>query len=157
MNQNYPPTRALGKQSAPLYLCMVETDKKIILFDGVCNLCNGAIQYVIKRDKKDVFRYAALQSEIGQKLTAERGINTQKVDSIILVVPGEAYFVKSDAAFEIAKHFGGFWIVFQVFKWMPTSLRNIVYDFVARNRYRWFGQKDQCMIPTPELQAKFLG
>jgi len=140
-----------------MYLCVVEDNKKIILFDGVCNLCNGAVQFVIKRDKKDMFRYAALQSEIGEKLVKERGIDTAKMDSIILVDPGVAYYTKSDAALEIAKGFGGLWFLFQVFKWIPTSLRNFIYDIVARNRYRWFGKKDQCMIPTPELQAKFLG
>ena len=135
----------------------MEEGKKIILFDGVCNLCNGVIQFIIKRDKKDVFRYAALQSELGKQLTEERGINTSKVDSFVLIEPGVAYFVKSDAALEIAKDFGGIWKLFQLFQWIPTSFRNVVYDFVARNRYRWFGRKDQCMIPTPELQAKFLG
>jgi len=135
----------------------VEEGKKIILFDGVCNLCNGAIQFVIKRDQKDIFRYAALQSEIGQKMIAERGIDTSKTDSIILVEPGVAYFVKSEAALEITKEFGGLWPLFQVFKWAPSSFRDIVYDFIARNRYKWFGRKDQCMTPTPELQAKFLG
>lgn len=131
--------------------------EKIILFDGVCNLCNGAIQFVIKRDKKDVFRYAALQSEIGRQMIAERGIDTSKTDSIILVEPGVAYFTKSEAALEIAKEFGGLWPLLQVFSWMPASIRNIVYDFIAKHRYKWFGRKDQCMIPTPELQAKFLG
>ncbi|WP_343486240.1 thiol-disulfide oxidoreductase DCC family protein [Allomuricauda sp. d1] len=131
--------------------------KKIILFDGVCNLCNGAIQFVIKRDKKDVFRYAALQSDIGEQLIREHQIDTSKVDSIILIEPGMAYYVKSDAALEIANEFGGLWKALQVFKWIPKSFRNIIYDFVAKNRYKWFGRKDQCMIPTPELQAKFLG
>jgi len=135
----------------------VEEGKKIILFDGVCNLCNGAIQFVIKRDKKDVFRYAPLQSEIGQQMISERGIDTFKTDSIILVEPGVAYYTKSEAALEIASEFGGLWPLFQIFKWMPASLRDMVYDFVARNRYTWFGKKNQCMIPTPELQAKFLG
>ena len=139
-----------------MYLCVVEEGKKIILFDGVCNLCNGVIQFIIKRDKKDVFRYAALQSELGQQLTKERGIDTSKVDSFVLIEPGVAYFVKSDAALEIAKDFGGIWKLFQLFQWISTSFRNVVYDFVARNRYKWFGRKDQCMIPTPELQAKFL-
>ena len=136
---------------------MVEEGKKIILFDGVCNLCNGAIQFVIKRDKKDVFRYAALQSGIGQQMISERGIDTSITDSIILVEPGVAYYTKSEAALEIAREFGGLWPLFQIFKWMPATLRDLVYDFVARNRYSWFGKKDQCMIPTPELQAKFLG
>ena len=135
----------------------MEKGKKIILFDGVCNLCNSAIQFIIKRDRKDIFRYAALQSELGQQLTKERGIDTQLVDSMILIEPGVAYFVKSDAALEISKEFGGLWSILQVFSWFPSALRNPIYDLVARNRYKWFGKKDQCMIPTPELQAKFLG
>lgn len=135
----------------------MEKGKKIILFDGVCNLCNSAIQFIIKRDRKDIFRYAALQSELGQQLTKERGIDTQLVDSMILIEPGVAYFVKSEAALEISKEFGGLWGILQVFSWLPSALRNPIYDFVARNRYKWFGKKDQCMIPTPELQAKFLG
>ena len=135
----------------------MEDNKKIILFDGVCNLCNGAVQYVIKRDKKDVFRYAALQSAIGEKLIEERGIDTSKLDSIILVDPGVAYYTKSDAALEIGRDFGGLWKALALFTWIPRTFRDAIYDFVARNRYRWFGKKDACMIPTPELQAKFLG
>ena len=134
----------------------MEHTKKLILFDGVCNLCNRAVQYIIKRDKNDEFRYASLQSEIGQKLVAERQIDTSEVDSIILIDPGVAYYVKSDAAIEIAKAIGGYWTVFTVFQWVPTRLLNIVYDLVARYRYRWFGKMDQCMIPTPELKSKFL-
>jgi len=130
--------------------------KKIILFDGVCNLCNRSVQYIIKRDKNDAFRFAALQSEIGEKLVSDRQIDTSKVDSIILIEPGVAYYVKSDAAIEIAKEIGGAWTMFRLFQWVPVSIRNIVYDFVARNRYSWYGKKDQCMIPTPELKAKFL-
>ena len=139
------------------YLCIVEKDKKLILFDGVCNLCNGAIQFIIKRDKTDIFRYAALQSEIGERLIRERGIDTTKVDSIILIEPGVAYFTKSDAALRIGQDFGGLWKTLTIFTWIPRPIRDGIYDFVAKNRYRWFGRKDQCMIPTPELQAKFLG
>ncbi|UJH67417.1 thiol-disulfide oxidoreductase DCC family protein [Allomuricauda sp. SCSIO 65647] len=135
----------------------MKEEKKIILFDGVCNLCNGAIQFIIKRDKKDVFRYAALQSDLGAQLVKERGIDTSTVDSFVLIEPGMAYYIKSDAALEIARSFGGVWKLLQIFKWIPSSFRNVIYDFVARNRYRWFGKKDQCMVPTPELQAKFLG
>jgi len=140
-----------------VYLCTVEKDKKVILFDGICNLCNSSIQFVIKRDRKDVFRYAALQSEIGQELIRERNIDTSKVDSIILIDPGVAFYTKSDAALKIGLSFGGIWTLLNVFNLIPSSLRNIVYDFVAKNRYRWFGRKDACMIPTPELKAKFLG
>ncbi|PWL38822.1 thiol-disulfide oxidoreductase [Flagellimonas aquimarina] len=134
----------------------MEKEKKIILFDGVCNLCNGAIQFVIKRDKKDTFRYAALQSEIGEQLVTERAIDTAKVDSIILIEPGVAYFTKSDAALQISKSFGGSWKLLSIFTWIPKSFRDVVYDLIARNRYKLFGRKDACMIPTPELQAKFL-
>lgn len=136
---------------------MVENGKKIILFDGVCNLCNNSVLFVIKRDKKDLFRYASLQSEVGQQLVRERGIDTSQVDSIILIEPGVAYFTKSDAALEIAQHLGGLWKLSAVFTWIPKSIRDVVYDFVARNRYKWYGKKDACMVPTPELRAKFLG
>jgi predicted DCC family thiol-disulfide oxidoreductase YuxK len=135
---------------------MKEQKQKIILFDGVCNLCNGAVNYVIEHDKKDRFRFAALQSDLGQKLISERHIDTAVVDSIILVEPGIAYYVKSDAAIEIARDIGGIWSVLAVFRWIPVRIRNIVYDFIARNRYKWYGKKDQCMVPTPELKAKFL-
>ena len=102
-----------------MYFCIVKEDKKIILFDGVCNLCNNTVQYVIKKDKNDVFRFASLQSKMGQKLTQERDIDTSKTNSIILINPGTAYYFKSDAALEIAKEFGGIWIVFQLFKVFP--------------------------------------
>lgn len=131
-------------------------DKKIILFDGVCNLCDSFVQYIIKRDKKDVFRFVALQSDLGQQILKYIGIDSAKVDSIILYEPGIAYFYKSSAAIEIAKHLGGFLGLSTVFKIVPTFLRNPIYDYVARNRYKWYGKKDACMIPTPELKAKFL-
>ena len=131
-------------------------NKKIILFDGVCNLCNSSVQFVIKRDKKDIFRYAALQSETGQALVKQRHIDTSKVDSIILIEPGVAYYTKSDAALEIAQDLGGLWKLTAVFTWIPTSIRNSIYNLVAKNRYKWFGKQDACMIPTPELKAKFL-
>ncbi|WP_127136705.1 thiol-disulfide oxidoreductase DCC family protein [Flagellimonas oceanensis] len=131
-------------------------NKKIILFDGVCNLCNSSVQFVIKRDKKDIFRYAALQSETGQELVKQRHIDTSKVDSIILIEPGVAYYTKSDAALEIAQELGGLWKLSTIFTWIPTCIRNSIYDFVAKNRYKWFGKQESCMIPTPELKAKFL-
>ncbi|GMN08942.1 DUF393 domain-containing protein [Croceitalea sp. MTPC9] len=134
----------------------MENDNKIILFDGVCNLCNGVVQFVIKLDKEDTFRFAALQSEVGEKLTAERGIGTSQVDSIILIEPGVAYYTKSDAALQIGKNLKGYRTLSSLLYVFPKGLRNIVYDFIARNRYKWYGKKDACMIPTPELQAKFL-
>jgi|SRR5690554_4088441 len=133
---------------------MIETHK-IILFDGVCNLCNGAINYVIKRDPNNVFKFAALQSEIGQELTAKFKIDGSKVDSIILI-DGDKHYEKSTAALYIAKHLSGAYPLLFGFIIVPKFIRNAVYDYVARNRYKWFGKKDKCMIPTAELKNKFL-
>ncbi|WP_139854670.1 thiol-disulfide oxidoreductase DCC family protein [Aequorivita sinensis] len=133
---------------------MIESHK-IILFDGVCNLCNGAINYVIKRDQKNVFKFAALQSEIGQELTAKFKIDGLKVDSIILI-DGDKHYEKSTAALYIAKHLSGAYPLLFGFIIVPKFIRNAVYDYVARNRYKWFGKKDKCMIPTAELKNKFL-
>lgn len=130
--------------------------KKIILFDGVCNLCNSSVQFVIKRDKNDIFRFASLQSEAGQKLANERGINTSEIDSIILIEPQIAYYTKSDAALIIAKSLSGGWSFLGIFMGLPKGLRDTIYDWVARNRYQWFGKKDQCMIPTEADKGKFL-
>ena len=135
---------------------MEQSGKKIILFDGVCNLCNGAVQFIIKRDGGDRFRFAALQSELGQELCRARHIDTTQIDSIILIDPGIAYYVKSDAALEIARELRGYGWMPLMLGWIPRGVRDAVYDVVARNRYRWFGKKDQCMIPTPELQKRFL-
>ena len=135
---------------------MVEPEKKIVLFDGVCNLCNGAVQFVIRRDRRDRFRFAALQSELGQELCRARHIDTTQVDSIVLIDPGVAYYIKSDAALEIARDLKGYGWMPLMLGWIPRGVRDAVYDLVARNRYRWFGKKDQCMIPTPDLQQKFL-
>ena len=134
----------------------MENSKKIILFDGVCNLCNRSVQFVIKRDKDDVFRFAALQSESGQKLVRERSLDTSTTDSIILIEPGIAYYTKSDAALQIGRQLRGYRTISTVLNLIPSRLRNIVYDFVARNRYKWYGKRDACMLPTPELKAKFL-
>jgi predicted DCC family thiol-disulfide oxidoreductase YuxK len=131
-------------------------NKKIILFDGVCNLCNSAVQFVIQHDKKDVFRFVALQSKLGQEILKHIGINTSNIDSIILYEPGIAYHYKSSAAIQIAKSLGEFWHLGTIFKIIPTAIRNQIYDYVAKNRYKWYGKKESCMIPTPELKAKFL-
>ena len=134
----------------------IPNNKKIILFDGVCNLCNDSVQFIIERDKSDVFRFASLQSEVGQKLTTERGIDQEAMDSIILIEPGIAYYEKSTAALEISKHLTGGYSMLRYFSFLPEGFRNGVYDIIAKNRYKWFGKKDECMIPNPELKAKFL-
>ncbi|MBD0776439.1 thiol-disulfide oxidoreductase DCC family protein [Maribacter sp. ANRC-HE7] len=134
----------------------MEDTKKIVLFDGVCNLCNRSIQFIIRHDKKDEFRFATLQGDLGKQLVKERHIDTETVDSIILIEPGVAYYTKSTAALKIGISFGGAWKMLTVLELIPSSLSDIVYDFIARNRYQWYGKKDACMIPTPELKSKFL-
>ena len=129
---------------------------KIILFDGVCNLCNGAIQFVIKRDKKRQFRFASLQSDLGVQLLAERNIDPEKTDSIILIDPNIAYYFKSTAAIEIAKGLSGLYPLMSIFLVLPETLRDMVYDFIAKNRYKWFGKNESCMLPTPEEKELFL-
>ena len=134
---------------------MKNKDQKIILFDGVCNLCNGAVTYIIKRDKKNVFKFAALQSEIGQQLISKFNIDTSKVDSIIFI-DGEKHYTKSSAALHIAKQLSGAYPLLFGFMVVPKFIRNSVYDYIAKNRYKWFGKKESCMIPTAELKSKFL-
>ena len=134
----------------------IPKDKKIILFDGVCNLCDSAVQTIIKHDKKDVFRFVSLQSELGQKILNHIGINPKHIDSIVLYEPGISYYYKSTAALEIAKGLSGIFTLATVFKILPAGIRDFIYDYVAKHRYKWYGKKDACMIPTPELRAKFL-
>ncbi len=131
-------------------------DKKIILFDGVCNLCDKSVQFIIKHDKNDVFRFVALQSEIGQSILKHIGISNKNFDSIVLYVPGVAYYLKSNAAIEIANALGIFFSFGQYFKIIPRFLRDPIYEYIAKNRYKWYGKKDQCLIPTAALKDKFL-
>jgi predicted DCC family thiol-disulfide oxidoreductase YuxK len=134
----------------------IPKDKKVILFDGVCNLCDSAVQMIIKHDKKDIFRFVALQSDLGQKIIKHLGIDTQKTDSIILYQPSFAYYYKSEAVLDIAKDLNGIFYLGTLFSIFPTSFNNYVYDYIAKNRYKWYGKKETCLIPTKELQAKFL-
>ncbi len=131
-------------------------NKQLILFDGVCNLCNNAINYVIKHDKKSMFMFAPLQSETGKKIIDKFKIDTDKMDSILLYSPKKGLSYKSTAALKIASYLGFPLNLLPVFYIIPGSIRNWVYDFIAKNRYKWFGKKDACMIPTKELRAKFI-
>ncbi len=131
-------------------------NKKIILFDGVCNFCNSSVQYVIKYDKNDIFRFVALQSELGQKIIKHIGISEKHIDSIILYEPGIAYYYKSTAVLLIAKNLNGILTFGTLLKIIPSGLRDILYDYIATNRYKWYGKQESCMIPSEELKAKFL-
>ncbi|MFC4722214.1 thiol-disulfide oxidoreductase DCC family protein [Geojedonia litorea] len=130
--------------------------KQLILFDGVCNLCNASVQYIIKHDKKDAFRFAALQSTIGQQLIKEFKIDQTKTDSILLMSNKMDLSYKSTAALKIASKLGYPRNLMAFFLIVPPFLRNWVYDYIAKNRYKWYGRRDECMIPTPEIQSKFL-
>ncbi len=133
----------------------VAKDKTVILFDGVCNLCNGAINFVIDKDTNNNFYFASLQSEFGQALLAHFDRNTSHFDSMIVYENGKIK-TKSTAALRIAAGLSGGWKLFSIFKIVPAFLRNGIYNLVAKNRYKWFGQKNECRIPTPELKAKFI-
>ena len=126
-----------------------------ILFDGVCNLCNGFVQFVIKRDPKARFRFAALSSEAARQVLKDAGVHGSIPDSIVLVQDGQIYF-RSDAPLRIARGLTFPWPLFAVFAVVPRVIRDRVYDFIAAHRYRWFGRRDVCMVPTPELKDRFL-
>ena len=128
----------------------------ILLFDGVCNLCDGFVQWVIRRDTESIFRFASLQSDIGQQLLRQHGLDTSQLGTVVLVDGDQAY-THSDVALQIAHQLGGIWSFFYIFKIIPPFIRNGIYNWIARNRYRWFGEKAQCMVPTPELRSRFLG
>ena len=128
--------------------------KSLILFDGYCNLCNGAVQFVLERDKKNQFYFASLSWKVAEKLL-ENHPKFKSVDSILLFHKGKLTD-RSTAALKIAPHLGGIWWLTGVFWIVPKFIRDAVYDWVARNRYKWFGKKESCMFPTPEIKNRFL-
>src|SRR4051812_49173652 len=128
---------------------------KTILFDGVCNLCNSSVNWVIDHDKNNLFHFASLQSEVGKKKLEEIGHDESYMDSILLDDEGQT-FAEADAVLRILKHLGGVYSFAGIFWLVPRFIRNFVYKLVAKNRYKWFGKQDNCWVPTPELKAKFL-
>ena len=134
---------------------MEESLHPIVLFDGVCNLCNGSVQFIIRRDPAARFRFASLQSPLGEELGPGSGSTRQAVDSVILV-EGDRWYKESDAALRIARGMGGAWKALWALRLIPRPLRDAAYRLVARNRYRWFGKQETCWLPTPELRGRFL-
>lgn len=126
-----------------------------MLFDGVCNLCNASVQWVLKHDRKGVFRFASLQSKTGQELLTAFGFSQENFDTVVLI-DGEHVYTRSDAPLEVVRRLGGLWPLLGVFKIIPLAVRNAVYDWIARNRYRWFGKREACMLPRPEWKDRFL-
>ncbi len=134
----------------------IPKDKKLIIFDGVCNLCIASVQYVIKHDKKNSFLFTALQSNTGLALIKKHTIDTTKIDSLLLYSETDGISSKSTAALKIAYNLGFPNSLMAVFFIIPRFIRDWVYDYIAKNRYQWFGKKQTCMVPTPELMRKFL-
>lgn len=126
----------------------------IILFDGICNLCNGFVQFVIKRDKKALFRFGSLQSKAAQKILADKNLPLKNFKTIVLV-EGVGVFVQSEAVLKILGRLKG-WKWVSVFKYVPRFIRDFVYGLISRYRYHIFGKKESCMIPTPELKGRFI-
>lgn len=128
----------------------------VIFFDGVCNLCNGAVQFVIERDPKNRFKFAALQSDFAKNQLSNYQLEVKQGDSFVLLENGKVY-EQSTAALRVARKLNGLWPLLYGFIIVPPFIRNAVYKFIARNRYKWFGKQESCWVPTPELKKKFLG
>lgn len=128
--------------------------QRIVLFDGECNFCDTSVQFIIKRDPNGYFHFASLQSDVGQSMRKKYNI-PENIDSMLLIENEKAY-MRSTAALKICRKLTGAWKLFYLFIIIPPPIRNIVYNFVAKNRYKWFGKMDQCMIPPPEIRSRFL-
>ena len=132
-----------------------DSKQPVILFDGVCNLCNSAVQYVIKHDAEKQFLFASLQSNFGQRVLAKHHLSTANFSSFILLKNDKIY-LKSTAALLVAKQLQGAISWLYLFRVIPAFIRNGVYNVIAKNRYKWFGKQDACWLPTQELKARFL-
>ena len=135
---------------------LAASDKIIVLFDGVCNLCSGAVQFIIKRDGSSKFLFASLQSDFGGTQLSKFGLDPTKLHSIIVLENGKKY-ERSDAALMIASHLAFPWPLLRLFYILPRFIRDWIYDLIAKNRYTMFGKKETCMIPTPEMKSRFVG
>ncbi|MGG3467125.1 thiol-disulfide oxidoreductase DCC family protein [Neobacillus pocheonensis] len=128
--------------------------ERIILFDGVCNLCNNSVHFILKRDASSSFKFASLQGVKGQLLLKEFGLSTD-MNSFVLIENNQAY-LKSTAALRVCMRLKGAWSILSAFLVIPRFIRDFVYDIIAKNRYKWFGQKESCMLPSPEWKSRFL-
>lgn len=135
----------MNKQQAPL-----------VLFDGVCNLCNGAVQFIIRRDPSAKIKFGALQTAAAAALLTRNQLAPDSLETIVFIDDKGEVHQRSGAALRICKHLSGLWPLMQVFLVIPPFIRDPVYNFIARNRYRWFGKRDSCMMPTPDLRSRFL-
>lgn len=150
-----PNKRNFAGLSNRIFLA-IPPDKFIVLFDGVCNLCNRSVQFIIRRDDKEKFLFASLQSEAGKALLQQFHLPSDADPESIILIKGQAVYRYSSAVLQIARNLGGVWSLAYAFIILPRFVRDGIYKFIARNRYRWFGRQDSCMLPTAALKAKFL-
>lgn len=129
-------------------------DKPLVLFDGVCNLCNASVQFIIEHDPEGKIMFCSLQSERGQAILTHLGMKTDDFDTFIFIEQGKAY-TRSSGILKEVSYFAGWWRFLSIFSIIPKRIRDFFYNIVAQNRYRWFGKKESCWIPTPELKARF--
>lgn len=148
-----PPRPVSGEDLAAAQLA--DLRKPLIVFDGVCHLCTGFVQFVIRHDRQGLFRFLPAQSPRGTALYARLGLRTGDWDSNLLVIDGRVY-TELDAFIEIARRFGGIWRLAPILYGIPRGMRDWLYNRIARNRYAWFGKRDRCYLPTPELAERFL-
>ena len=134
----------------------MNSDSPVIFFDGFCNLCNGAVQFTIERDFNNIFRFASLQSDYAQERLGVSRMEPKHGESMILLENGKVY-ERSTAALRVARRLGGAWPLLYGFIIIPKFIRDAIYNFVGKNRYKWFGKQESCWVPTPELKSKFLG
>jgi predicted DCC family thiol-disulfide oxidoreductase YuxK len=130
-------------------------DKEILLFDGECSFCAASVQFILKHEREQSMQFAALKSEAGRKLCHSHGIDCEKIESLVLIKNDKA-LIRSDAVLAIARQLGGIWPAAIIFRLIPTAWRDRCYDFIARNRHRWFGQKTACFLPSEKTKNRFL-
>jgi predicted DCC family thiol-disulfide oxidoreductase YuxK len=134
-----------------------DLQQPILFFDGICNLCTGAVQFVMRHDKHKLFLFASLQSQAGEHAIRETGIALPNDHGTIILYYRGQYYLRSSAIIKTAQLLGGVWSLADIFRILPTWLRDGIYKFVARNRYKWFGKRNECLLPTPENKARFIG
>lgn len=137
-------------------MSLPDSNTPILFFDGVCNLCNSTVLFIVKHDRNKILRFSSLQSTHGRELLANIKQREGVVpDSLLLLYKGKVY-TKAAAALHTAAFMGGGWLLLSIFRLVPSVISNLVYDFVAKNRYKWFGKRDECMIPSQELESRFI-
>lgn len=138
----------------PVFAGLPPSSEPVLLFDGVCNLCDSSVQFVLRHERKPMLRFVALQSEVGQELLATHGLDPAYLDSLVLIEGGQA-FTKSTAALRLSRYLKAPYRLLSLGLLMPRSVRDSIYAYVASKRYSWFGRKSSCMVPTPEVRRRF--